>query len=392
MDKRKNTTASLAFGAAAVWFGSHCGSGFCTGTMALEYFSQYGWAGVFTSFLPFIALFVFACLIGEYARCIGAKSYKDVVAEIYTSNKAVSAVLIAIWDILAIMVVFVSVGSCLAAAATLLSDIFSLDYFLGTVLVALMVVAINSFDAKMLTKISKPLVYVMIVCIIIICVSIIHSRWDNLLLIMAERRTFPQKPGQGGLDKALLQAFNYVSLQSAFCCGAWLPIMGTMRSRRDVTTAGAVGAVLNGGMLALVSIAIVSQMPAMQNEALPIYSSILSYYGRESVLLIIYQIALFLAILTTATASTFNATARWSDVVHSFAAKKRPSLNKRAVNLLVSVLLMAGTICVAQFGLRAIISRGYTLVATLKAPLALSAGFIFAPIRLHQMRRKAAKE
>lgn len=385
-DNRKNTTSGLALGAAAVWFGSHCGSGFCTGALTLEYFSQYGWAGVLTSVIPFLFLFVFAYLMGEYSRRIQAKSYKDMVASIYTSNKAVSSVLVAIWDILAILVVFVSVGSCLAAAGSMLNSAFGISYTAGTILTALIVVAINGFGTKALAKISKPLVYVMIACIVIICISILGSKWDSLADIMKSKETFSGSTKEG-LGKALLQSFNYISLQSSFCCGAWIPLMGVMSARNQVRGASAIGALLNGIMLVLVSVTIVSQMPDIQNDALPIYSSILTYYGKGSALLMVYQIALFLAILTTATASTFNATARWSEVIFTSRLNKEQKLGKNAVSILISLLLLLVTIFIAQFGLRAIISKGYTLVATLKAPLALSAGFIFAPLRLWQMKK-----
>ena len=42
---KKTTSKAAGFGIASVWFGSHCGGGFATGTLAANYYVKYGaWA------------------------------------------------------------------------------------------------------------------------------------------------------------------------------------------------------------------------------------------------------------------------------------------------------------------------------------------------------------
>ena len=56
----KNRSSKAGFGVAAVWFGSHCGGGFATGTLAASYYVRYGaWA----IFMPLIALAIM-CIVG----------------------------------------------------------------------------------------------------------------------------------------------------------------------------------------------------------------------------------------------------------------------------------------------------------------------------------------
>lgn len=378
---------SAAFAASAVWFGSHCGSGFCTGTAALSYFVSYGWTAVWSAAIPFVFLALFAYLMGEYARRVGAKSYKDIAATIYTSNKTVSSVLVLCWDLLAVLVVFMSVGSCLAAAGSLLEEILGLNYFLGTVLTAVIIVVIDMYGPKMMTKLSTPLVYIMVVCIVIICVAVLRVSWGDLTEIVRTKETFGAETTDHNIGRSILSALNYVSLQSAFCSGAWLPLMGVMASSRDVKAASIFGGLLNGIMLVLVSVTVLSQMPEAAGETLPIYSIIVKYYGTASPLCLIYELALFLAILTTGTVSTYNATARYSDLFYNSKLNREKKYSEMFISALVAAVLLLCTILIAQLGLRTIVGKGFTIVATIRAPLALSAGFIFAPIRLWQIRR-----
>jgi uncharacterized membrane protein YkvI len=163
--------------------------------------------------------------------------------------------------------------------------------------------------------------------------------------------------------------------------------MGVMATKRDVRASSVFGAILNGSMLTLVAITVLSQMPGISEETLPIYSIIVKYYGADSFLCMVYELALFLALLTTGTASTFNATTRYSELWYNSKLNKNKKLSKNVVSGIIAATLLVLTILIAQLGLRTIVGKGYMLVAYLKAPLALSAGFIFAPWRLWQMKK-----
>ena len=52
MVKKKYFT-SISIGVATVWFSTHCGAGFASGTQELLYFANHGWFGVL---MPIITL------------------------------------------------------------------------------------------------------------------------------------------------------------------------------------------------------------------------------------------------------------------------------------------------------------------------------------------------
>lgn len=70
---QKSTSAKAGFGVAAVWFGSHCGGGFATGTLAANYYVKFGaWA----IFMPLLALAIM-CVVGtiQWEICRSNKVY-----------------------------------------------------------------------------------------------------------------------------------------------------------------------------------------------------------------------------------------------------------------------------------------------------------------------------
>ena len=57
---KKTSSKAAGFGIASVWFGSHCGGGFATGTLAANYYVKYGaWA----LFMPLIALAIMVVVV-----------------------------------------------------------------------------------------------------------------------------------------------------------------------------------------------------------------------------------------------------------------------------------------------------------------------------------------
>ena len=70
---KKTSSKAAGFGIASVWFGSHCGGGFATGTLAANYYVKYGaWA----LFMPLIALAIMVVVVViQWEVCRSNKVY-----------------------------------------------------------------------------------------------------------------------------------------------------------------------------------------------------------------------------------------------------------------------------------------------------------------------------
>jgi uncharacterized membrane protein YkvI len=55
--KKDKMFTSVSIGAATVWFSTHCGAGFASGTQELQYFSNHGWWG---PLFPFLTILIIA--------------------------------------------------------------------------------------------------------------------------------------------------------------------------------------------------------------------------------------------------------------------------------------------------------------------------------------------
>ncbi len=68
MNKNGKYLTSISVGVATVWFSTHCGAGFASGTQELQYFANHGWFGVFLPILTFIIIAVTYYVALETAR------------------------------------------------------------------------------------------------------------------------------------------------------------------------------------------------------------------------------------------------------------------------------------------------------------------------------------
>jgi uncharacterized membrane protein YkvI len=379
MEKSQTTKVrwALVIGTAFAWFGQHCGAGFCSGVQVVTYHGKVGYLALFTTTVPFIILGFAFYLMGEYARRIKAKSYKDIACTLYSNNPAVSRVMLFLWDLSVLSNVLISGGAVVAGAATLMNQQLGINYVVTSILFAVVVAVICMFGAVGLTRISLPLVGILVVTIAIVSGVLISENWQGLEAVMVNKNSFDATPWT-----AFTNMIFYTGLASNFIC-AFLAIAPNYNSKRETRIMAVSGALLNAGMLLILSLALLSRMPDIAVAKLPVFAMIAERFGNSGALTVIYQLGLLLAYITTGVGNVFAAISRFGSLVN-----KNQKYNQKAVDGIMALAFLIIAVGVAQFGLAALVDKGYKFLSSLRFPLYVLGALIFVPIRFHKMKKK----
>lgn len=380
MEKKKAAVRwTIVLGTAAAWFGQHCGSGFCSGVQVAMYHGRLGFWSLFSTVIPFIMLGFAFYNMGEYARRIKANSYKEVASTLYSENDSVGKVALLLWDVSVLSNVLISGGAVIAGASTLLEQSFGMNYAMASILFAVAVTIICMFGAIGLTRISLPLVGIMVTLICIVAGVLVYENWGGLTQIIVTQDTFEATP-----FLAVRNTILYTGLASNFIC-AFMAIAPKFENSRETKITAISGAILNCFMLSFVSLALLSQMPGIGDAKLPIFTMISERFGATGPLTIVYQGGLFLAYITTGVGNVFAAVSRFGALFN-----KKETRNQKVVDAALAIAFLLFAVIIAQFGLAALVDKGYKFLSYLRFPLYVLGGLIFVPIRFHKMKQVEA--
>ena len=141
--------------------------------------------------------------------------------------------------------------------------------------------------------------------------------------------------------------------------------------------AGIFGFLLNGTMMLLTAYMLLSYYPNCIGSNLPVFE-ILTTKFNSPFLLAAYSLALFLALVTTAITCSSALTARAEVLTARWI--KNITTNRFICNLVVMIV----GFCVAQFGLLAILNKGYSFIGYICIPLVILPTLIIGPRRIRK--------
>lgn len=298
---------------------------------------------------------------------------------LYSKNRIVGNVMLLIFDLIVMASVLVSSSSVMAGAGAPLNETLGWDYTVATIVFACAIVVISMFGARVLAEINLPMSVILIGGLLIIAVALIGANGGNLEAIFAAGETFGAEP----VD-IVGNVLYYTCMQTGFA-GAYIAIAGQFTSSRDSRVMAVTGIIVNTGMLLLVSMAVLSGMPGIAQEDIPILIMVRDCFGSGSVLFTFYSISLFLAYVSTA--DVVAATSRFGVLVN-----RRKRYNRVVVDAILAIILLAASLLLAQLGIRTLVDVAYRALGLLRGPVYLVGGLVFVPIRLRQIRARRSAE
>lgn len=353
--KKKNHSAGFAvcFSIASAWFGTHCGSGFATGAQGVSFWTSYG---AYALFLPIISVAIMAIVAyiqWEFCRQNKTYDYRSYANKLFSPYDKVFAT---IYEILFIAIMVMGVSSVFAGAGQLISQMFGFPYVPSVIAVMALVIVLNMFGTKLLVASSSVLSVILIAVIVIIAFLCIGKNGGHFVEVVSTWQT------EGSLGKAILSGVLYGSFQ-CIILGATTNLSEDIATDGDSKLSAVLGLVMNGAMMVLLTYMLLCYYPDVNSEQLPVLSAV-SELGIP-MLETGYSIMVFLAFMTTAITCIGAILKR----VEGFGAGKITNITARRA--LYSAILILVCFGIAQFGLLAIVKKGYTAVGYLGIPFVI---------------------
>ena len=368
---KKQSSFSIAMGVACVWMGTHFGPGVASGTQILVYWVKYGIWGVIASVLAMALLGYCIYCSAEFSRIYKTYNYADWTEKVWGVKWIVYLL-----DFSFIIVMMTALGGSLNAIGTLMFNQFGVNYWIGVVLVIICASLLCAYGAKLVSRASSYMMYLVIAVLAVIIIMAMSSGQLHLgeaLRNISEGKVDGIKPS---FLAALWSAVIYASFQ-ANVIGNISSVSEQLPNRSTTKKAAVIGIIGNSLMLVALSLFFIAATTISGYDVMDTKTNPLPFYGvlqslGFSGIKLIYVITVFVAVLSTAVGFCFGAIARYSKLYRK-PEEKTPL--KDAVLVAVLLLLCAFA---SKLGIVKLVSTGYTILGYLNLPLLIFPAIVLA--------------
>jgi uncharacterized membrane protein YkvI len=368
---RKKVVLPAAVGVAAVWFGSHAGAGFATGRQEVEYFVQFGWHSIWIGLLAMLIMGTAIFFGLELARIHKTHDYKSFFKKLYAPYEIVFANL---WDLLYLYATLLGTAVAIAGASELLNQSLHIPYGIAVVFIGGILLLFTIFGAGLVRSASTVMAAIIVGSLLIVTFLGIKMGAANLGNVVSQKIT------TASFGKILWMALLYGAFQSVLIAPI-VSVSEPLKTRKNSFMAAFYGFLVNGAMLTLVCIMLLSFYPAVIKENLPVYF-VTSQLGHKW-LFALYSLILFFALISTGVGLIFGVVKRfeasWTKETGIF-----KNVRIKRITICVTCLLISAGI--SLFGLTAIVAKGYGSLGYAALFLNIIPLLIIAPIKIRKAR------
>ena len=361
MSKNKYFT-SISIGVATVWFSTHCGAGFASGTQELQYFANHGWFGVFMPIITF-AIIAFTYYIGlETARQTDKWGYDLWSKEAFGSA---SKLLTPAMDFSIIITTIAATAATIATGGLLGNQYLGLPVAVGSIAMFIIVTILCIFGENLVRKNAMIMTSAILVIISIVLVAGLIKFAPDIARLFREGYVNPNSAKwsisgsadtvPGNIGNSLLWGLTYAGFQISAIGGRAASFKGGS-FKQEAKGAMIMGAVINILMLVGICLLIFSQMPHIYlDEATRKLPTVFIVNQLNiPVLAVLYPILLFLALITTAVGFIFGMVQRLDPYVLKNMDSK-PVLRKAIISFVCLLVCYA----VSKLGLMWVVQVAY---------------------------------
>lgn len=361
MNKNKYFT-SISIGVATVWFSTHCGAGFASGTQELQYFANHGWFGIFMPIITF-AIIAFTYYIGlETARQTDKWGYDLWSKEAFGSS---AKFLTPAMDFSIIITTIAATAATIATGGLLGNQYLGLPVAVGSISMFIIVTILCIFGENLVRKNAIIMTSAILVIISIVLVAGLIKFAPDIARLFREGYVNPNSAKwsisgsaetvPGNIGNSLLWGLTYAGFQISAIGGIAASFKGG-NYKQEAKGAMIMGAVINILMLVGICLLIFSQMPSIYlDEATRKLPTVFIVNQLNiPVLAVLYPILLFLALITTAVGFIFGMVQRLDPYVLKNMDSK-PVLRKAIISFLCLLVCYA----VSKLGLMWVVQVAY---------------------------------
>lgn len=346
--KIPKTPFIAAFSVGAVLFSAHAGGGFATGNQANTYYVGLGWTGVLSAIVAMLLLTLTMREAMIMYNSRGLKTYKQLFETLYHPFDKLEWA----FEIFFYIMVLMAVAAAISGAASALNNYFTLDYYVGIMVVGLIVLALTIFGAGIVRAASTYMgLAILVTAISIYVIGIFKSDSSIFSVLAADFRT----TGFANIPKAVLNAFTYagfqcVTLPTMVACGT------TMRSKNGCAKAMWISFVMNAVALVLSVFMLLSWQgvyTSVEGGATIPTLTVCKVIGMPA-MVAVYGTCLLLCLISTGVTTIFGFVARF-EKLRIFRGIKSAPVRSAIVSAFIIVLSMT----ISMAGLTNIIKYGY---------------------------------
>ncbi len=350
----------LAVGVAFVAFTTQFGGGFASGAQIFSYFINHG---VWCLFLPLFTQFLYALFFWygmRYAYRNKLYDYRSFSDHFYGKYRVLFSNL---FEITYLIMIGTASAAAFATGGSTLNMLFGLPYWLCTLIVGLFIAVIALYGTTMVRKAAATLSVLIIVGLVVVLVPNILAQWgaigDSIAKMSAGSVGVASKES-GLFGTALWTAFLYFLFQ--------LPSVSVMyqhveplTSEKQVNQAAVYIFITNtvAMMLAIVGLLAVAFVPELAGASVPMLVLVQNGVGA-GLLTPIISILIILGAVSTGVNMVSGIVTRCVNAMErriTDPAKRTSGHQLR--NIAFSVLFTAIAFAIAQFGLMAVVRKGY---------------------------------
>ena len=352
---------SVSLGTAAVWFSTHCGAGFASGTQELQYFANHGWFG---PLMPVFAIILIGLIyyVGlETARQTDTWNYDGWSKLAFDPiGKFCSLAM----DFSIILTTIAASAASIASGAELISQTFNIPVFIGSIIMFAIITLICVFGETVVRKNAMVMTIAILIIISVVIVLGLVKFWPNIVELFSQRYvnenatkwsvTGTDETVPGSFFNSMLWALTYVGFQFGAIGGISAAFKGA-RSKKESKGAIGAGIVMNALMLSGICLLIFSNMPSIYTDpsARKLPTVYIVNHLDAPILQVIYPLLLFLALITTAVGFTFGMVQRLDPYV------LKNMKNQFARKSIIAIVCLGICYAVSTLGLMWVVQVAY---------------------------------
>lgn len=378
---KKTSSFKIAFPVSSVWFGALVGPSMISGAFSIVYFAPYGVWGLL---LPLAAMGAAATIIGmgaEVARRHKLYDYHSYTKCLYGTN-SLGKILCTVMEIYMLIAMVVGGSSVMAMGGIFLNDLLGVSQVWGSVLMAALSTIIVLWGAKLVRATSSVMSVIMVTGMVLLTVFAIYFNKDGFVNIFSAESFSNHPPIGAGIWNALLLGLSNACNALTLCS-----VEQTLTEKKHSAAVGICSFILNSMAFIIETLAVLPYCtdPNVLSHSVPvlyIVSNFLSGYAPW--LPAVYMITMFFGLVSSGAPQLHAVASR----MKPYYPKNRFFKNEKTQHLVTGIIYFAICIAISQFGLRTIISQGYSLLGYLAMPLLIIPICVLMPLRWRKERKK----
>ena len=367
---KQKHSLKIALPVSFVWFGALVGPSMISGAFAAAYFAPYGAAGLL---LPMLSMGIAAIIIAmgaDITRRERVYSYSMLANRIYGRYSRVLTPLLEVYMVIAMIV---GGSAVVSMGGTFLQGLTGLPELVGAVVMAVISIALVLWGERLVRASSSVMSVVMIVGMLLLSAIAMANRPQQLAEALQSFRVPEGVSLRAGISGAVALGFSNACNALTLCA-----VEQEVREKKHAVAIGVCSFVLNSLAFILSTLLLLPYCPDVLLDAVPTLSVIENFLAQRAPWLpTVYMVTMFLALLSSGAPQLHAVAYR----VKGLYPKRGVFADARVCNLTTGILYFALCIAISSFGLRAIISKGYSMLGYLAIPLIVLPICVIVPLR-----------